>query len=91
VPVCVLLKVLTITLVKSYICQQWVHCPTDCLGLGFGEFRMLASARALCLPTIRVRVFCTRLRVEVQGPIGSAVKWSLVLGVKSKGLVPIKR
>ena len=45
---------------------------------------MLASACVLCLPTIEVQVFCTRLRVEVQGLVNSMVCQSLVLGVKSE-------
>jgi len=35
-------------------CQQWVHCATDCLGLGFGGFWTLASAHVLCPPIIEV-------------------------------------
>ena len=39
---------------KHLLVSDGVHCTTDCLGLGFRVFWMLASAHALCLPTIEV-------------------------------------
>ena len=40
--------------VEFRYCQQMVHCTTDCLGLSFRGFQILASACALHLPTIKV-------------------------------------
>ena len=54
------------------------------LGLGFGWFHTLTPAHALCLPTIDVQVFCTKPRIEVWGPVSSAVCQSSVIGVKSE-------